>query len=85
MLTINIDNSFDDQLDFNDIDAIMKRALKTNRKEIMKYFDSKYDIDSTTYEFGIDDWFGLSSVMLYELGADIGVRVGQSLLQLIIE
>jgi hypothetical protein len=68
-------------VDLGNINDICKHALKHNRTRIVKALTkrfpslfSKQDIDQ--YEGGIDTWFGVGSVMCYELGCAMRISYG---------
>lgn len=56
-------------IESNSIQNIFDSVLSQHRQSIINYIESQVvgDIDLETYEGGIDNWFGLGSVMLYEL------------------
>ena len=77
-LTFNI-NDLDCK---TDIDFLMSYALEHHRQLVIDYMESTYYSDCSTYEGGIDDWFGLGSVILYELGLTPSVQVDHSQIKL---
>ena len=63
-LKLNLDNL----TDVGDTSATFKDFLKEHKQEIYKHMSDTYDINPFTFEDGVDNWFGLGSVLLFELG-----------------
>ena len=62
----------------SDVHNLMQKALEEDRAEIINAIAYDADISperlQNEYEGGIDSWFGLGSVMLFELGYTINVQ-----------
>jgi len=62
------------------LSVITELAWTQHKPQIREWFQNLlidgYDID--TYEGGIEDWFGLGSVMLYELGVSVNFQVSDN-------
>jgi len=59
--------NFNDLTDAHSIPATYADFLKEHKQEIYEYIAKQHDVNPFTYEGGVDTWFGLGSVMLYEL------------------
>ena len=63
------------QVKAGDLGGMFKELYKTHADEILKWFQGVFsDIDFKTYEGGIESWFGLGSVMLFELGVKVSLK-----------
>ena len=78
----------DDDYVSSDVHMLMERALLDNREEIIDAIAHDSDIEpkrlETQYEGGINLWFCLSSVMLYELGYTINAQFSSDGIELTI-
>lgn len=62
------------QVKADDLGAMFKELYKTHTDEILKWFQSVYpELDFKTYEGGMESWFGLGSVMLWELSVKVSL------------
>lgn len=60
----------------SNMNELLRMAFKIHRKEIVSWFSSRFpDTDFETFEGGIDSWFGLGSVLVYEFGVDVYLKV----------
>ena len=66
-------------------DQLLKNILKEYRKEVLAFLTTLFDEDWNTYEGGIDSWWGLGSVFLYELGLSCTVKYSSNGITITIE
>lgn len=56
-------------------EGILAEHFKTNREDVLAWLQSLFpNINFETYEGGIDQWFGLGSVTLWELGLEFNFK-----------
>ncbi len=57
------------------IEEVLSKHFSTHRDEVIEWFSEQFpELDMNTYEGGIDEWFGLGSVTLFELGLEFHVK-----------
>jgi hypothetical protein len=60
-----------DDGNYTDVDYILQEHLRTNRESVFEWFKKELpEIDLLEYEGGIDDWWGMGSVTMWELGLE---------------
>ena len=72
-------NNLKMRADFNgdllDAETLLKKLLITHRPDVLEFLKRcRPDKDMAKYENGIDSWWGLGSVMLWELGLVVTVE-----------
>lgn len=60
------------------LDMITKLAWTQHKPQIREWFNQLLSVSIDTYEGGIEGWFGLGSVLLYELGVVVNFQVSDN-------
>jgi hypothetical protein len=77
-------NSNDVNFDIN-VNSLMKRILSEKRETVINYINNNYNINCETFEGGIDDWFGIGSVTMCELGMQVKLVLNEEYIELTLE